>query len=134
MTVARERISAWQQDRGKSPTTCGGPSRHSSRHRHLGQTVEVGLASRTARCSRGSFFVLFTGIRWDHVPLELGYGSGVTCWRRLGDWQEAGVWDKLHEALLAKLNSIGEVDLSRVIADASHIQAKRGARKPEKAL
>ncbi len=78
--------------------------------------------------------MLFTGIRWDHVPLELGYGSGVTCWRRLGDWQEAGVWDKLHEALLAKLNSIGEVDLSRVIADASHIQAKRGARKPEKAL
>lgn len=81
----------------------------------------------------GILFVLFTGTRWDHVPLELGYGSGITCWRRLGDWQEAGVWDKLHEALLAKLNSIGEVDLSRVIADASHIQAKRGARKPAKA-
>ncbi len=89
------------------------------------------VADRQALC--GILFVLYTGMRWDHVPLELGYGSGVTCWRRLGQWQEDGVWDKLHEALLAKLNAAGEVDLSRVIADASHIQAKRGARKPAKA-
>jgi len=34
------------------------------------------------------------------LPQEMGYGSGVTCWRRLRDWQEAGVWERLHQTLL----------------------------------
>ena len=52
------------------------------------------------RAFTGIPFVLKTGTLVDAAP-ELGCGSGVTCWRRLRDWQEAGVWEKLHEAILA---------------------------------
>ncbi|GEL65460.1 transposase [Kozakia baliensis] len=52
----------------------------------------------------GILFVLLTGIPWEMQPREMGCGSGVTCWRRLRDWQTAGVWDKLHRALLTRLH------------------------------
>ncbi len=51
----------------------------------------------------GILFVLRTGIAWEDLPPERGCGSGVTCWRRLRDWQEAGVWDRLHQELLRRL-------------------------------
>src|SRR6266851_226263 len=56
----------------------------------------------------GIVFVLQTGIPWEYLPQEMGCGSGMTCWRRLKEWQEAGVWQRLHELLLVKLN---EADL-----------------------
>ena len=49
----------------------------------------------------GVLFVLKTGMGWEDLPLEMGCGSGMTCWRRLRDWQEAGVWERLHQELLA---------------------------------
>ena len=48
----------------------------------------------------GIVFVLKSGIPWRMLPKEMGFGSGVTCWRRLRDWQSAGVWRRLHRALL----------------------------------
>lgn len=51
---------------------------------------------------QGISFVLHTGIAWRHLPLELGFGSGSTCYRRMVDWQEAGVWERLHALLLAE--------------------------------
>ena len=51
----------------------------------------------------GILFVLQTGIPWEYLPKEMGCGSGMTCWRRLKEWQEQGVWQRLHELLLAKL-------------------------------
>ena len=71
----------------------------------------------------GILFVLRTGLRWRDLPAEMGCGSGVTCWRRLHDWQEAGVWDRLHELLLAELRAAGQIDLSRVIVDSSSVRA-----------
>lgn len=44
----------------------------------------------------GIVFVLRSGIPWEMLPQEMGCGSGMTCWRRLRDWQVAGVWDRLH--------------------------------------
>src|SRR5216117_3545628 len=82
---------------------------------------------------QGILFVLHTGIAWTHLPVELGFGSGVTCWRRLDEWQRAGVFEKLHELLLARLRAAGEIEWSRAIADSSHVQAKKGARKPVRA-
>ena len=67
---------------------------------------------------QGILFVLHTGIAWRHLPLELGFGSGSTCYRRMVEWQRAGVWERLHALLLAR---------SRAVADASHVQAKKGA-------
>jgi transposase len=76
-------------------------------------------------CLNGILFVLSTGIRWDRLPQQLGYGSGMTCWRRLRDWQQAGVWDRLHALLLAELQASGRIDWSRAVADSSHLRAKR---------
>jgi transposase len=75
----------------------------------------------------GILFVLHTGVAWEHLPKELGFGSGMTCWRRLRLWQEAGVWERLHVLLLGELHAGGEIDWSRVVCDSSQIQAKRGA-------
>lgn len=81
----------------------------------------------------GILFVLKTGIPWEELPQEMGCGSGVTCWRRLRDWQEQGVWQRLHEVLLAKLNAAGEIDWQRAAIDSSHVRAFGGARKPARA-
>jgi transposase len=74
----------------------------------------------------GILFVLHTGIAWRHLPAELGFGSGVTCWRRLDEWQRAGVWEKLHRLLLERLRAAGQIEWTRAVVDASHVQAKRG--------
>jgi transposase len=58
----------------------------------------------------GILFVLVTGIGWEHLPHELGYGSGMTCWRRLRDWSAAGVWDRLHQILLGELRQADQLD------------------------
>ena len=89
------------------------------------------LPNREALC--GILFVLHTGIAWQQLPAELGFGSGVTCWRRLDEWQQAGVWDRLHQLLLDRLRAAGEIEWSRAIADSSQIQAKKGAPKRARA-
>lgn len=76
----------------------------------------------------GILFVLRSGIPWEMLPLEMGCGSGVTCWRRLRDWQEAGVWQRLHQELLERLHQAGRIDWSRACMDSASIAAKRGAR------
>jgi transposase len=77
-------------------------------------------------CLNGILFVLLTGINWGDLPQQLGYGSGMTCWRRLRDWQAAGVWDQLHALLLSELHAAGQIDWTRVVVDGSHVRAKRG--------
>ena len=77
----------------------------------------------------GIVFVLKTGIPWEMLPKEMGCGSGSTCWRRLRDWQEAGVWERLHRALLDRLGEADEIDWSRACLDSASVPAKRGARR-----
>ena len=77
----------------------------------------------------GIVFVLKTGIPWEMLPKEMGCGSGSTCWRRLRDWQEAGVWRRLHQALLDRLGEADEIDWSRACLDSASVPAKRGARR-----
>jgi transposase len=79
---------------------------------------------------RGILFVLLTGIPWEYLPQEMGCGSGMTCWRRLRDWQKAGVWDKLHRLLLEQLSYADQIDWSRVCVDASSVPAPKGGTKP----
>jgi transposase len=74
----------------------------------------------------GIVFVLKSGIPWRMLPQELGFGSGVTCWRRLRDWHKAGVWCRLHRALLDRLGKIGMMDWSRASLDSTSVPAKRG--------
>ena len=81
------------------------------------------------RVLQGILFVLHTGIGWEHLPQELGFGCGMTAWRRLRAWQQAGVWERLHELLLAELHAADQLEWERAVADSSHLQAKKGARK-----
>jgi transposase len=78
----------------------------------------------------GILFVLSTGIAWQRLPQELGFGSGMTCWRRLRDWQKAGVFEHLHELLLAKLRQAERLDLSRAVCDSATLRALLGAARP----
>jgi transposase len=78
----------------------------------------------------GIIFVLKSGIPWEMLPQELGCGSGMTCWRRLRDWQEAGVWDRLHQALLDRLGEADRIAWSRASLDCASVPAKRGASSP----
>jgi transposase len=61
----------------------------------------------------GILFVLRTGIPWEDLPQELGCGSGMSCWRRLRDWQQAGVWQRVQELLVRKLTRANKIDWSR---------------------
>jgi transposase len=77
----------------------------------------------------GILFVLKAGIPWEDLPQELGCGSGMTCWRRLRDWHEAGVWHALHQLLLAELNAADRIDWSRAAVDSSSVLASGGGEK-----
>lgn len=86
-----------------------------------------GVPDRQALC--GILFVLHTGIQWEYLPQQLGFGSGMTCSRRLAAWNEAGVWDQLHQLLPNKLRSKNQLDWSRAVIDSSHVRAaRRGAK------
>ncbi len=78
----------------------------------------------------GIMFVLQSGIPWRMLPPQMGWGSGITCWRRLRDWQRAGVWERLHHALLQQLHRAGHLDWSRACMDSASIAAKRGVTSP----
>jgi transposase len=78
----------------------------------------------------GILFVLITGIPWEYLPQEMGCGSGMTCWRRLRDWQKAGVWEKIHRVLLKELREVGQIDWSRAIVDSASVRALFGGQKP----
>jgi transposase len=77
-------------------------------------------------CLSGIVFVLRSGIPWQMLPQELGGGSGMTCWRRLRDWQQAGVWDLIHFALLDWLARNDQIDWSRAVVDSCSVRAVYG--------
>ncbi len=78
----------------------------------------------------GILYVLRTGIQWKHLPTALGFGSGVTVWRRVLAWQRAGVWERLHRVLLDELGEQGQLDWTRVVVDTRSVPAKKGGSSP----
>src|ERR1700753_2740786 len=74
----------------------------------------------------GILFVLRTGIAWQDLPAEMGFGSGSTCWRRLRDWQKAGVWDQVHQVLLDRLRKGDQLILKWAAIDSSSVRALKG--------
>jgi transposase len=74
----------------------------------------------------GIVFVLRHGLRWRDLPRELGYGSGVTCWRRLRAWQTLGVWEAVHHTVLNWLGLLDAIRWERASLDSTSVRAKRG--------
>jgi transposase len=90
-----------------------------------------GRARYPARaCLEGILYVLFTDTPWLQVPYqELGLPSGETCRRRLEEWSERGLLQQALVVLQAELAGAERLDWSRVIVDASLVEAKKGARR-----
>ena len=80
-------------------------------------------------CLEGILYVLRYGIPWRALPHGEGLPSGQTCWRRLDEWERAGVWPALMSRLQQLLVAQDALDWSRAIVDASLVDAKRGARR-----
>jgi transposase len=78
------------------------------------------------QCLIGIIVVLRSGLPWALLPRELGCGSGVTCWRRLREWQETGLWETIHRYLLDELGYAGGIDWSRAIIDSASSRAVFG--------
>jgi transposase len=81
-------------------------------------------------CLEGIIFVLKTGMPWQMLPTELGYGSGSTCWRRFRAWTQSGVWPELHRRLLRVLGRRGRINLERAVIDSASMRALKGGRTP----
>jgi transposase len=79
------------------------------------------------RTLNGILYVLRTGCRWKDLPER--YGSSVTCWRRLDQWQMDGVWERVWRAVLTALDEAGKLDWSRAFLDGSFVPAKKGGSK-----
>lgn len=102
------------------------PAAPERRHRFPGR---LRVPDRTALAA--VLYVLRTGVAWRDVPAETVGCSGVTAWRRLRDWTEAGVWPRLHAVLLAELRRADLLDLDDCAVDGSHVRAlKGGPRRP----
>lgn len=82
-------------------------------------------------CLIGILFILKSGLPWNMLPQEMGCGSGVTCWRRLQEWTEAGVWPELHRRLLRRLGKRGSIRLSRAVIDSASVRAVLGGATPD---
>jgi len=78
----------------------------------------------------GILFVLKSGIPWEMLPQEMGCGSGMTCWRRLKEWHEAGVWEQLHRRLLDRLGEADHIDWERASLDSASVPTPGGAKRP----
>ncbi|MEU5459623.1 IS5 family transposase [Streptomyces globisporus] len=74
----------------------------------------------------GILFVLRTGAAWRDVPRKEIGCPGVTAWRRLRDWTEAGVWPRLHAAILAELRKAGLLEMDDCAIDGSHVRSLKG--------
>jgi len=77
----------------------------------------------------GIIFVLKSGIPWDQLPQEMDCGSGMTCWRRLRDWQKDGLWDTVKGLLLNHLHEADKLDFSRAAVDSASVRAFGGGEK-----
>jgi transposase len=71
-------------------------------------------------------FVLKTGIGWKDLPTEVFGVSYKTCTRRLASWTTLGLWQRMHELMLAKLRGADKLDWSRVLVDCGLVKAPLG--------
>jgi len=81
-------------------------------------------------CLEGILYVLYTDTPWLQIPLrQLGLPSGETCRRRLEQWSASGAFERAFRLLVSQLDDADQLDWSRVIVDASTVEAKKGARR-----
>ena len=78
------------------------------------------------RTLNGILWVLRSGARWKDLPPK--YGSRSTCHRRLHEWQDQGVWDRIRLKFLSTPDVQAKLDWSQALLDGSFVPTKKGAR------
>ncbi|HEX6544380.1 MAG TPA: IS5 family transposase [Ktedonobacterales bacterium] len=78
------------------------------------------------RTLEGILYVLRTGCRWNDLPPQ--YGSGVTCWRRLAQWEADGTWDRIWKTLIATLDPQAKLAWARAFLAGTIVPVRRGTR------
>lgn len=78
----------------------------------------------------GIIWVLRSGARWNDLPDR--YPSASTCWRRLQQWEEQGVWLAIWRKFLSELDEQSQLDWEETFADGSFASAKKGANASER--
>jgi transposase len=61
----------------------------------------------------GVLFVLRMRLAWEDLPREMGCGCGMTCARRLREWQQTGVWPRIEDVLKRNLHRAERYDWPR---------------------
>ncbi|MGW3201012.1 IS5 family transposase [Streptomyces sp. NPDC001118] len=97
------------------------PPHPTRRDRHPGR---LRVPDRVAPA--GIVYVLRKGVAWRDVPAEVVDCSGITSWRRLRDWTEAGAWPRLHQTLPAELRRAGLPEMDDCAIDGPHVRALKG--------
>jgi transposase len=101
------------------------PQQPERRHRYTGRHR---IPDRIALA--GILDVLRTGVARREVPPQVVGGSGMTAWRRLRDWSEAGVWPRRHATLLTELRAAGLLEIDDCAVAGSHVRALKGGSTP----
>jgi len=89
------------------------PSSKGGRQRRSNREVFEGIA-----------WVRRSGARWKDLPRA--YPSPSTCWRRLQEWEEQGLWLKIWQTFLSELDEQGQLEWEETFADGSFAPAKKG--------
>ncbi|HET8907929.1 MAG TPA: IS5 family transposase [Ktedonobacterales bacterium] len=76
------------------------------------------------RTLEGILYVLRTGCRWGDLPPE--YGSGVTCWRRLTQWEADGTWERVWKTLMSTLDPQAKLAWARAFLAGTIVPVRRG--------
>ena len=75
----------------------------------------------------GILFVLRSGLRWEMLPTDKGCGREMSTWRRLRDWQAAGVDGRAcNQVMLEHLHAGGGIDWSPLAWTARLSRRKKG--------
>jgi transposase len=95
---------------------------------HAPPSVEGGRPRVEPRaCIEGILWILRSGARWKDMPKH--FPSATTCWRRLQEWSQAGIWEKAWGRLLRKLDRQGRIDREESMADGTFASAKKGVKR-----
>jgi transposase len=102
---------------GAGSALASGPTAPALRHRTISNRA----------CFAAIVYMARTSTPWRLLPArELGCGSPTTCWRRLTEWANAGVFDQLHLQVLDRLGEQGQLDWEQASVDTISVRAKRG--------
>jgi transposase len=72
----------------------------------------------------GIAWVLRSGACWKDLPPQ--YPSASTCWRRLQQWEDQGVWLRIWRKFLSELDERKQLEWEETFADGSFAPAKKG--------